>query len=586
MKKGISLISLFITALVLLILATTVTITGVDALNNAKISKFATEIAQIQNLVDSYKEANFGEYPIGDSAVIDISGLTDLAKAQFADENKISETKVNLYVIDMSLLSKTDLIHGNKKTDTDVYVVSKKTGKVYYAQGFKANGKTYYTLTGELLEIVDYSNNLKAINKDGILFYLTNSNWTNGSIDAIVKVPDNSDYSSIDVSTKSGTTTLSNVSLSSSKSGYKIYNVKNIDTNCDIVVNYDKEGVGPSTQSYSITNIDKVNPTLDVEKQEAMVSAQENDKKVYIKVNANDYESGIAFTKYEADEIDEGIANEYFLSNGISVKDNAITVDRYTSVVTIYTQDKAGNGTYQKVNLTAVAADETDYVQNGLVIQYDGINNTGNGHSNTVSVWKNLVSNNYDGILKDFSLNSSSGWTSNGLKFDGIDDWVSIGELNLPKVTIEAVVKYDAIGSGEMDIVSNIEVGGYSLHFYNPHNGFALYLSDLNGYYRTKSSNNVVVNKNYSLSGSYDNVKAILYENGKKVENAIYDTISLPRHSTILALGTNPTGNTPDYDMNEFLNGEILSVRIYNRALLDEEVKQNYRIDKIRFGVE
>lgn len=584
MKKGISLISLFITALVLLILATTVTITGVDALNNAKISKFATEIAQIQNLVDSYKEANFGEYPIGDSAVIDISGLTDLAKAQFADENKISETKVNLYVIDMSLLSKTDLIHGNKKTDTDVYVVSKKTGKVYYAQGFKANGKTYYTLTGELLEIVDYSNNLKAINKDGILFYLTNSNWTNVSIDAIVKVPDNSDYSSINVSTKSGTTTLSNVSLSSSKSGYKIYNVKNIDTNCDIVVNYDKEGVGPSTQSYSITNIDKVNPTLDVEKQEAMVSAQENDKKVYIKVNANDYESGIAFTKYEADEIDEGIANEYFLSNGISVKDNAITVDRYTSVVTIYTQDKAGNGTYQKVNLTAVAADETDYVQNGLVIQYDGINNTGNGHSNTVSVWKNLVSNNYDGVLKNFSLNSGSGWTSNGLKFDGVDDWVSIGELNLPKVTIEAVVKYDAIGSGEMEIVSNFENGGYGLHFYNSKNIFAIYLSDHNSYYRTKSSNNVVVNKNYSLSGSYDNVKAILYENGKKVENAIYDTIGLPQLSTILAVGCNPQGDTSFG--GEFLNGEILSVRIYNRALLDEEVKQNYRIDKIRFGVE
>ena len=36
---------------------------------------------------------------------------------------------------------------------------------------------------------------------------------------------------------------------------------------------------------------------------------------------------------------------------------------------------------------------------------------------------------------------------------------------------------------------------------------------------------------------------------------------------------------------NEYICGYIYCVRIYNRALSEEEIKHNYEIDKERFGI-
>lgn len=60
--------------------------------------------------------------------------------------------------------------------------------------------------------------------------------------------------------------------------------------------------------------------------------------------------------------------------------------------------------------------------------------------------------------------------------------------------------------------------------------------------------------------------------------------IKAPNANTILALGTNPSGTNAQ--QGAWLNGKIYSVHIYNRALTDEEIAQNYAIDKARFGIE
>ena len=38
-------------------------------------------------------------------------------------------------------------------------------------------------------------------------------------------------------------------------------------------------------------------------------------------------------------------------------------------------------------------------------------------------------------------------------------------------------------------------------------------------------------------------------------------------------------------NQNRTLNGIIYSVRVYNRVLSDDEIKQNYEVDKKRFGL-
>ena len=44
-------------------------------------------------------------------------------------------------------------------------------------------------------------------------------------------------------------------------------------------------------------------------------------------------------------------------------------------------------------NIDEPEKEKLDYIQDGLVVLYDGENNTGEGHSNNVNKWKNIASN-------------------------------------------------------------------------------------------------------------------------------------------------------------------------------------------------
>ena len=59
---------------------------------------------------------------------------------------------------------------------------------------------------------------------------------------------------------------------------------------------------------------------------------------------------------------------------------------------------------------------------------------------------------------------------------------------------------------------------------------------------------------------------------------------NITRHpQTVMALGCNPINNTSEM---EFFNGRIYDAQIYNRALTEDEIRQNYEIDKVRFNIQ
>ena len=104
---------------------------------------------------------------------------------------------------------------------------------------------------------------------------------------------------------------------------------------------------------------------------------------------------------------------------------------------------------------------ETDYNKNGLVLWYDGIDNTGNGHSDRVKEWKNLVGSDLNGVLK-----GGTSWEEDSLNFNGTNGWVSIGEYNPENITIEAVVLNKSIKSAETEYITNFNYGGYGLFYH------------------------------------------------------------------------------------------------------------------------
>ncbi len=51
-----------------------------------------------------------------------------------------------------------------------------------------------------------------------------------------------------------------------------------------------------------------------------------------------------------------------------------------------------------------------------------------------------------------------------------------------------------------------------------------------------------------------------------------------------MALGVNPSGTS--YNSNSFFIGNIYSVRVYNRALTEEEILHNYNYDIEKFNLD
>ena len=221
---------------------------------------------------------------------------------------------------------------------------------------------------------------------------------------------------------------------------------------------------------------------------------------------------------------------------------------------------------------------EKTYVKNGLILHLDGINNTGSGHSNTSTIWKDLSGNNNNGTV------TGATWESTGLSFDGIDDWVSIKELNYPEVSLEVVFEDNSIpGNSHYYMFCNLEQGGYGLGN-NGNNGLVGQVYINNGYQYLSIDNFDSTIKN-TLTITSNGKESKLYLNGNLEKSIIVENgiIGYPINNTIMALGTNPEGSTNI--KAESYKGNIFSARMYNRVLTEQEIKNNYEIDKSRFGM-
>lgn len=72
-----------------------------------------------------------------------------------------------------------------------------------------------------------------------------------------------------------------------------------------------------------------------------------------------------------------------------------------------------------------------------------------------------------------------------------------------------------------------------------------------------------------------------LWENNDKYTNNISGQIQFPSNTNFV-LGADPSGTSAS---GSYTPMKVYSVRIYNRALTDEETQQNYEIDKQRFNI-
>jgi len=189
-------------------------------------------------------------------------------------------------------------------------------------------------------------------------------------------------------------------------------------------------------------------------------------------------------------------------------------------------------------------------------------------HTNPDSTWKDLSGNLNNGLLNGFNFDATSGWTTEGLKFDS-DSYVSLPTLDLQQGTIQVnnqVVTFDKntdyrTTSANSNIVSlnttvdgvmDIELGGSTLQNIIKNGNFSNGMTN----WSTASSTASVSNNTLSITGSgadntpranYDGVK--LYSLNHKYyikasARVITDSCRRLIHRTF---GASPTDTTIEY---------------------------------------
>lgn len=584
MKKGITLSVLSVVILIMVIFATAVTTTGSMALNNSKKIKFASELALVQEKVNEYTNNKEGKYPISNKVELDLSKVTTNSITQFDGEVK-NGTSITLYEIDFSLLGKIELIYGTKEDEdsTDIYAVSKETGKVYYIKGVKVSKITYYTLTDELKENIGYTENVTSNAKDGIIFEPITTEWTNQNIDSQVKVPNSSDYTDVTIYILQNGEKVKTLNISESTTDYNIYNINNITGNYDVQVEYYKYS-NYSKQNFNVTNFDNVSPVIDVKETKDMVNDNDGINQTYINLEVTDNLSEIKFTKYEMENIAHENAKKYFTSNGLNVYNNTIVISGSIQYVTIYVEDMAGNYTVQTVNITTI----NDYTKNGLVLHYDGINNTGNGHDNSATVWKDLSSSG-----NDATLNTDNSFDNNSCVFQKTNN-SGISITNPLKYGVNSGFTIECIAKSNTVDISDLENNNLRDWFWEIKNDDSNFMQFVRSSFGVYNMNVLLDNSKYFYDSIAQNgiVISQLVVNNSKITHYYDGNLTSEKSSTNEILNTLLSINSIDlgyahWNNNSILNlnGNIYSFRVYNRALTEEEIKQNYRVDKIRFGI-
>lgn len=215
------------------------------------------------------------------------------------------------------------------------------------------------------------------------------------------------------------------------------------------------------------------------------------------------------------------------------------------------------------------------YVEDGLILQYDGIDNTSNGHDNSSTIWKDLSGNNNNGIIGGHIK-----WGENHLIFNGMNTWVNCNKHDNSKFTIDVLCKYDSISTGSENYVvaGNAEAGGFIVDQYQGKNMFNVYAG---GQWNANFGNECNKDVIHHFTGVFDGESSKFYEDSVLINNIpITGEYKLPELNTVLSIGSNPRGNSEGF---LFFVGKIFAVRFYNRALTSDEINKNHKQDQKRF---
>lgn len=152
-NKGITIIALIITVIVMLILVSVTTKIGTGQIEKTKLEDLKATMLLIKGRAQiAIDKENFGEdynkdgmVKLTDEVALpeEIANNYDLTKLK-TTLDKLAD-KTNLYIWEQTAMDNNNI--DVTITNTEFYVIDYNTREVYYSQGYKSGETTYYSLT-------------------------------------------------------------------------------------------------------------------------------------------------------------------------------------------------------------------------------------------------------------------------------------------------------------------------------------------------------------------------------------------------------------------------------------------------------
>ena len=288
------------------------------------------------------------------------------------------------------------------------------------------------------------------------------------------------------------------------------------------------------------------------------------------------------------------------LTEELDIYNNEVTEQEVTIDTILKTlQHKAIGGGTNEPDEPVV---EPDYITDGLVAWWEGCDGLdSNGH------WCSRVGNDYiylytttpDSINgyenKPETIKSNSSYRNNM-----VYSFITNEDYHTQGYTFEIVGKINTTATSN-NLTNHSSSGGTLLGFdrslspviqiYGSDGTFGVFNSKIMDNLTTKYIN--CVGKRYKYTISLDKIPPrVTGENAIRGEHLVSYSLNGDGWSTnnLMNIGASSKGSNLTlltyYKESYMANGEICSIRIYNRKLTEEELRHNYEIDKARFEID
>ena len=257
-----------------------------------------------------------------------------------------------------------------------------------------------------------------------------------------------------------------------------------------------------------------------------------------------------------------------------NINSESVQAKASTRIKEIYEKDTTEEGmgsVYDKI----MEPFNLDYISDGLILHYDGINNTGVGHKDTAETWRDLSGHGNDGI-KTGGVWIGDAWksTTDNEKVETAAA-VALGadftyEVYIKDLTRLGVTTYNAL-------ITNYPVsgGGYWLGLSGTTSAVKIrYFVNVN--YGAEVVDITIPTVPNNITMTAENKTVRIYTDGTLIYTAV--------NKQDLLVGNNKVRVGYSASAAQVANASYNSVRVYNRALTDGEIKTNYYTDKQRFG--